>query len=322
MSSDFQEYSFIKFISQYFYNQDLVIQNTEEVNILNESKNEDESSSDSDSSGHSESNCDHRVHRDLIRTFTMRGIKIKIKFRKTDTYAIDILKFRDIDNTQYFKSLFLEEFDIIKENFPVCMKNIHEEFQVLKSILSRVIKHPDIIFNFIDFYQEISNIVHAVENNFEEFEIDAFREIERYASIENNKNNVFDIILLRKRFYIELFNYICLIYKSKRALRKIFDSQKKFEVKAAKSTSNREGRGRHQKQENSISIMRNKEANDSASKMSPNMALSPKQNTMLDENNIILPELSQQSKKDSMKLNDVLSIDHPTNEFDFCESKK
>lgn len=198
LSSNAQEYSFTKFIEQYFYNPNLVVQNTEEINILHDNKDDDDSSSSSGSSHRSESNWEHRIHRDLIRTFTIRGIKIKVKFKKKDTYTIDIVKFRDIDNTEYFKKQSSNELMIINNNFWLCINHLNRAIQIMKSVLKNEIMKNETHARFVEFYQETNKIVLSIESSFEKLEKEVSDEITRNQSLPDDKNNVFDIILLRK----------------------------------------------------------------------------------------------------------------------------
>lgn len=78
-------------------------------------------------------------------------------------------------------------------------------------------------------YQEIVNLLTNVEDNLEQFEKDAFHEIGRYADKAKEKNDIFEIILLRRKLLIQLFNYICVLYKAKRLIKRIADAQKKQE---------------------------------------------------------------------------------------------
>jgi hypothetical protein len=267
LSSDSQEYSFTKFIEQYFYNHSLTVQNTEEVNILH--SKQEESSSDSSSSSESESSCEHKIHRDLIRTFTIRGIKIKLKFKKIHTYSIDIIKFRDIDNTVYLNNITLLEFDLIKNNFPCCIKGLNEEMQRTKSIIFRVMKKLDQNTNFLDFYQDMVKILISVEYNLENFEKDAFNEIERYAAVKDIKNTIFEVTLLRKKIFIQLFNFVWILYKGKRLIKKIFDSQRKIEIKNAKSLNQMKLSREHSRAEVS-SLSKNREFNEAMSRTPSN----------------------------------------------------
>lgn len=180
LSSELQEYSFTKFIEQYFYNPDIVVQNWDEA--IDEKVSEDESSWSDNQSHSSSSDCEHRIHRDLIRTFTIKGIKIKLKYRKVNTYSIDIVKFREIDNSEYLNNYSLKEFDLVKDYFPCCIKDVHEEFQRVKNGLVKLIKCNNIIPEFWEFYKDIYNLLVSIETDLENFEKDAFREVGKYAS--------------------------------------------------------------------------------------------------------------------------------------------
>ena len=228
LSSDLQEYSFTKFIEQYFYNPDIVVQNCDEVG--EEDVSGDEESSWSDNQSHSSSSdCEHRIHRNLIRTFTIKGIKIKLKYRKVSTYSIDIVKFREIDNSEYLKTYSMKEFDQVKDNFPWWIKDLHEEFQRVKNGLVKLIKWINIIPEFLEFYKDIYNLLITIEGDLEKFEKDAFREIGKYAGKEKEKNDIFEIIMLRKKVFIQLFNFIWVLYKSKRLIKRVTDSHRKYE---------------------------------------------------------------------------------------------
>jgi hypothetical protein len=160
----------------------------------------------SEASGNSGSNCEHKIHRDLIRTFVIGEYKIKMRYRKIETYSIDIVKFRDIDSTEYHKKLSLEEFEIIKENFPVCIKDVHNEIQKVKTILERILQVMDTDYSFNEFYEETNSLISKTESELEVFEKDAYEEIAKYASEETF--NVFELTMLRKKLFIQLFNFV------------------------------------------------------------------------------------------------------------------
>ena len=228
LSSELQEYSFTKFIEQYFYNPDIVVQNWDDVGDENVS-GEDESSWSENQSHSSDSDWEHKIHRNLIRTFTIKGIKIKLKYRKVNTYSIDIVKFREIDNSEYLKNSSLKEFDLVKDYFPCCIKDVHEEFQRVKNGLVKLIKCNSIIPEFWEFYKDIYNLLISIETDLENFEKDAFREIGKYAAKDKEKNDVFEIITLRRKVFIQLFNFIWVLYKSKRLIKRVVDSHRKYE---------------------------------------------------------------------------------------------
>lgn len=295
INSELQEYSFTKFLEQYFYNPEIVVQHTDE--FVQEEVKLDESSS-SDMSGHSESNCEHKIHRDLIRTFVIGGYKIKMKYRKIDNYSIDIVKFRDIDNTEYQKKLSLEEYDIIKEHFPVCIKDLHNEINKVKSILEKILQimDPDILFH--EFYSETNQLISKTESELEVFEKDAFDEISRYADMQNS--NVFELTMLRKKLFIQLFNFIWILFKAKRLIKRINEAEIKFIEPGQRRSSKHKSKG-HRKNEYSNSILRNKDNNEAVIKFSENMEW--KALSAGDENNI--KEIKPLIKKTSYDVQQV-----------------
>ena len=193
-----------------------------------------------------------------------------MKYKKIDTYSIDILKFRDIDNSDYLKRIATDEFDIIKENFPCCIKDVHEEFQRVRSIVLRLLRSTDIKEKFKELYQNTINLLKNSEEDLENFEKDAFHEIERYASKEHVKNDVFEIILLRKKLFIQLFNHVCILFKGKRLLKRINESYKKLEAKEHKVSLHKKGsRLQPAKLEYATSTPKTKEQGEEPVKMSP-----------------------------------------------------
>lgn len=198
----------------------------------------------------------------MIRTFVISGIKIKIKYRKIDTYSIDILKFRDINNLEYQVRLAQEEFDLIRNNFPCCIKSVHEDFHRIKSVLSKIIRSSDRCDVFEGFYVKINELIYNVETDLEVFEKDAFNEIEKYASKEGNEREIFELILLRKKLLIQLFNFVSVLYKSKRLLKRICDAECKYENKDLRSM--RKGQKSAPKLEYANSINKARNMNDSS----------------------------------------------------------
>jgi hypothetical protein len=293
INSELQEYSFTKFLEQYFYNPEIVVQHTDE--FVQEEVKLDESSS-SDMSGHSESNCEHKIHRDLIRTFVIGGYKIKMKYRKIDNYSIDIVKFRDIDNTEYQKKLSMEELEIIRENFPVCIKELRNEINKVKSILERILQimDPDILFN--EFYSETNLLISKTETELDVFEKDAYDEIAKY--LDEESSNVFELTMLRKKLFIQLFNFICILFKAKRLIKRINEAEIKFIDPVQRRSSNHINRG-HRKNEYSSSISKNMDNNDPVIKFSESVeprALSAAEEQNAKEVNPLIKKTSYETK--------------------------
>lgn len=93
-----------------------------------------------------------------------------MKYKKVDTYKIDIIKFRDIDNSSYLRELSSEELTIISTNFPVCIKDIHNEFQKIKFALTKVLNLNFSGTKFQEYYQNTQKLILNAENDFEQFE--------------------------------------------------------------------------------------------------------------------------------------------------------
>ena len=223
-----------------------------------------------------------------------------MKFKKKDTYSIDIVKFRDIDNTKYFKKLYNNELTIITNNFWLCINHLNRGIQIMKSVLKNLIMKIETHKRFVDFYQEANKIVQSIESSFEKFEKEVSKEITNNQSLPDDKNNVFDIILLRKNLFIHLFNYVCLIYKSKRCIKRIFESEKKFEQKAVKSLSIHKKSSKHnQKQENSMSV--HKEKTEASDRLSPTVDYPRHMSVTEEAKNVLLEKVESKRKMVSIK---------------------
>jgi len=132
----------------------------------------------------------------LLRPLFLGDTKLKWNINKINTYNIDIIKFRDIDTSDYLQSLSQKEIELINENFPVCMHEIHNEFQKVEYILIKIINISDMDLKFTEYYQETKNLLVRTEEDLEKFEKDAFTEIEKFSS--ENDVNVLYLTLLRK----------------------------------------------------------------------------------------------------------------------------
>lgn len=264
LNSEIQEYSFTKFLEQYFYNPQIVVQNTDEM--LQEPLNEDDSSSSSNSSSSSANDCEHKIHRDLIRTFVIDGTKIKFKFRIIDTYSIDIVKFRDIDNSAYYKKIAGEEFKIIDDNFAYSIKELDCEFIKVKSMLEKVISAIDLEFFYAESFEDVYDLLISIEKDLKEFEKDAFQEIDRFRNKESHKNDVFSLIVLRKKLFIQIFNFVWILYKAKRLLKRIWDAQSRLLSKENRIQIKKNSK-KENKIEHSSSMSKNRENGEESTGM-------------------------------------------------------
>jgi len=191
-----------------------------------------DSSSSSSCSESSLTICEHKIHRDLIRTFVINGTKIKIKYKVDESYSIDIVRFKDIDNSDYITELSKEEFQVIEGNFAYCMKEVDYEFYKVRSALEKTINCVDVQSLFHENLQGVYTLLINIENDLKIFEKDAFEEIGIFRE-KRDKNNLFEIIMLRKKLFVQLFNYSCILYKAKRMLKKICDFQVSFDTREA-----------------------------------------------------------------------------------------
>ncbi|CAI2382914.1 unnamed protein product [Moneuplotes crassus] len=279
---ELQEYSFAKFLQQYFYNPNLLLQYTDEEV---EDENLYESSSSNSSSPLDSIQSERKIHRDLIRTFALGDYRIKVKYKKIDTYTIDIVKFREIDNSSYLDSLSHKELELIRENFSVCASDISNEFQKIKFGLEKILDIPnsgaDIFsvknrlraniressfrssrilqneLNFRSYFEDTQDLLLNAENDFDKFKEDSFLEIDKFVNLE--ERNVLHLSMLRKKILIQIFNYTCIIFKSKRLLKRITETLYKLEPWQKQKKVKKES---HNRNENSTSLIKDREPSD------------------------------------------------------------
>jgi hypothetical protein len=311
LNSEIQEYSFTKFLEQYFYNPQIVVQNTDEM--LQEPLNEEDSSSSSNSSSSSGNDCEHKIHRDLIRTFVIDGTKIKIRFRTIDSYSIDIVKFRDIDNSAYYKKIAAEEFKIIDDNFAYSIKELDWEYIRVKSMLEKIISALDLEFCYAESFEDVYNLLSNVEKDLKDFEMDGFQEIDRFRNKENHKNDVFSLIMLRRKLFIQIFNFTWMLYKSKRLLKRIWDAQTR-----SLSKENRNMLKKNLKKENKVehssSLSKNRENTEDSTRI--NIEIVNRHKSVSESINQIVP-IHLHNKKSS----DDQAVEAPSINWDLELSK-
>jgi len=111
VTSAIYEYSYARFIEQYFYND--MLENMPKGQF----------------------NCSHKVHRDIQRIFIVNGIKIVFSFTTLDVYNVEILRLKSLDVSQVFQPVIYDEYNALRSNANNFMLDLRLRLDIYLDIL-------------------------------------------------------------------------------------------------------------------------------------------------------------------------------------------
>ena len=186
--SDLHEYSFAKFLEQYFYNGAIKNRGWEEESFQ----------------------CSHRIHREITRYFNLNGVKISFTFHPVEPYTIEIVNIKEMDTSEALLRKKDKDAQSLLQSFLQCQSILSNEMRdrrrALKTFAVEVRTLPA---QFKHLLEELLDMSKQARADLEAFKDQVFTELSRGEEF----HNMFEVDFARRKIFVNLMNYGVLFNK-------------------------------------------------------------------------------------------------------------